>query len=85
MRVGVFGAGWGGTDVAPGRGVAFKPIARIRKPPVLPVVEIDATREWDGEPTIDESATFESETPTERYPWRHISTFSGSLTPRARN
>ena len=81
-----FGERSGGTGVAAEGDVAGKPIARILLR-TLPAAEAEtAVREWqDDDPTIDESATFESETPTERYPWRHISTFSGALTARARS
>jgi hypothetical protein len=73
--------------MALGMGVAAKPIARIllRTLPAPAGEETTSEREWDDEPTIDETATFESETPTERYPWRHISTFRGSLIARGRS
>jgi hypothetical protein len=82
----VFGENGGGTADAADRDVAAKPIARILLRTLPAPDEPEPTREWeDDDPTIDESATFESETPTERYPWRHISTFTGALTTRGRN
>ena len=68
--------------------MAGKPIARIllRTLPAAESADETREREWDDDdPTIDESGTFESETPTERYPWRHISTFRGPLHARVRN